>query len=325
MAPVKVIIETPVEKPMKEPERSKLVGGLIDAFRKSKVEPAEISEWYYVDRRSPISPVEGITSIAISVKTGATSVELAQFLDNLIASGKRTKRNVVARIGSTLLVDGGGNAISDEDIIRLMYEARKKEAAAAKLGKVAVRKALAFGTTVYAPWGSAPIQIIITLFSQDAIRRAASGRAGLNPVVRVKWFSCTICNGDYEFCDHEVGQKYEEREDAKPCAVIPRDIQFVEDSIVDLSVEPNNRITDLLIIEDYDRFEWYGFKSTSILERLGNIRSVRKDGLISDAAANKFRYYFSNRSVGRCKFHKVEVEKRVKKKKSTGASRRKIR
>ena len=323
LEPVEITIESRIEAPIKEPERAKLVGGLIDAFKQCKVELAEVSEWYYIDRRSAISPDEGTTNIAIAVKTGATSIELAQFLDLLVQGGKKSKRNVIARIGSIPLVDDEGNIMPDEEIIRLIYEARR-EIEAAKARKTAARKALVFGTAIYSPWGNAPMPVIVTLFSQEAIRRAASGHAGLSPIVRVKWFSCSICNENYAFCDHEVGQKYEEN--ARPCIAIPRDIEFLENSIVEFSVD-SNKITDLLVIEDNNRYEWYGFKNASVFDRLSNIRSVRKDNLIPDAASNKFRHYFSNRSIGRCKFRKGEEKRSIgeQQRKSTGASRRKTR
>jgi hypothetical protein len=78
-------------------------------------------------------------------------------------------------------------------------------------------------------------------------------------------------------------------------------------------------VTDLLLIgKGGSEYTWYGFQGVNILDRLKSINDARKDKIVTQMAATKFRFYFSRRSVGHCKYRKGEEQT-----KPSAASRRK--
>ena len=170
--------------------------------------------------------------------------------------------------------------------------------------KQRVGTALVYGVIVYLVWSKEPIPIVLTITKPDTIKEVIDGRIrGLAPQIRVKWFSCSICTENIEQCDHRIGEKYDE----KICSAIPRDIQFLEESLTDEIVDSRCKVTDLLLIEKVDsECTWYGFQGVNILDRLKSINDAHKDNIITQAAATKFRFYFSRRSVGHCRYRRGE-------------------
>jgi hypothetical protein len=165
--------------------------------------------------------------------------------------------------------------------------------------------AIAYGSIVYLVWSNEPIPVAITVTNQTIVNELITGGLrGIAPQIKVKWFSCSICTEDFEHCEHKVGEKYDE----KVCLPIPREIQFLQESLTNAVVDPRCKVSDLLLIEkNGNEYTWYGFKDVVVVDRLKSIHEAQKDDLITVDAARKFRLYFSRRSVGHCKYRKGGV------------------
>ena len=287
------------------PERSRLIRTLAEAFKNSGIQQVVIKEAYFVDRRPPLVPADGILSLVVHFNLGGATVQIIEALDRLIEDGRGSTKKLLITIGSNRLVDNEGNLIPDDDVTKLIWAARNYVEPSKKV-ESSGRTALVFGTVVYPPWSKEPIPIVLTITKPDMIREVIDGRIrGLAPQIRVKWFSCSICTENIEECEHKIGEKYDE----KICAAIPRDIQFLEDSLTDEIVDSRCKVTDLLLIgKGGSECTWYGFQGVNILDRLKSINDAHKDEIITRAAATKFRFYFSRRSVGHSKYRKGEEE-----------------
>ena len=226
-------------------------------------------------------------------------------LDSLIQDGKEASKKLLISLGSRSLLEEDGNLIADEVVTKLIWTARNMMQQVKRV-ETKSRTALVYATVLYPLWSSEPIPIIITVTKPDLINEVISGRVrGLIPQIRVKWFCCSICSENIEECEHRIGEKYEE----KVCTGIPREIQFMEESLTNAIVDPHCRVTDLLLIEKAGfEYTWYGLQVVNIVDRLKNINNTQKDNVITLDAAKKFRLYFSRRSVGHCKFRKGETK-----------------
>lgn len=311
---MEITIEAPIGKVLKAPEKFRLVSSFVQAFKGVGIAQVQVKDSSFIDRRSPAVPEEGVMSMAIGLSVDGASVQIIEALDSLIEDGKLVGKKLAISLGPKALVDMDGNLVVDDYITKLIWDARNSGSAAP--GQIANRLALVYGSVVYYAWSNEVIPVIVTLTSPDLVRDVIEGRRrGLVACVRVKWFSCSICGENTDDCEHKIGEKY----DDKVCVAIPRDVQFLEESVTSELVDPRCNISDLLMFgKDRSEYEWYGFQNVNILDRLKNINNAKNDKVISQEAASKFRLYFSRHSVGRCKFRPVKP-----KPKAQVASRRK--
>lgn len=313
---VEITLEVPLENPLKIPERSKLVSTLADAFSKSGILQVVIKETYFIDSRSPLVPSDGVLRLAVNFALGGAAVQVIEALDNLIEDGRASSKKLLVRMGSESLVDNEGNLISDDEITKLIWTARNFIEPSNKT-QTQAHPALVYGMVVYPLWSTDPISIVITLNNHNIIHEIINGTIrGLAAQIKVKWFSCSICSENIEQCEHKVGENY----NGKACVAVPRDIQFLEESLTSGLVDSRCKVTDLLLLDD-GSYTWYGFQGVNILDRLKNINNSLKDKIINKEAASKFRFYFSRRSVGHCKYR--NSDKGIKSK-GSAASRRKV-
>ncbi len=303
MDPVEITIQVPVENPLKVPERSRLLNALAETFKARGIEEVVIKEIYFIDRRSPVVPTEGVISLVVNFSLGGAAVQIIEALGTLIEDGRGSTKKLLIMLGSRSVVGADGNLVPDEDIVKLIWAARNKTEPAKEV-EISPRTALVYGTIVYPIWSSELIPIVLTLRSNDLITGVIDGRMrGLAPQIRVKWFSCSICTENIEYCEHKIGEKY----NGKVCLAVPRDIVFLEETLTDAVVDSRCKVTDVLLIEKSgSEYTWYGFQGVNVLDRLKNINEANKDKIIQRDAATKFRFYFSRRSVGHCRYRRGE-------------------
>jgi hypothetical protein len=303
--PVEITIQVPVENPLKVPERSRLLNALTECFKAKGIEEVVMKEIYFIDRRSPVVPTEGVISFVVTFSLGGAAVQIIEALESLIEDGKGSTKKLLIMLGSKSVVNPEGNLVPDEDIVKLIWAARNKTERLKEVEN-SPGTALVYGTIVYPIWSSEPIPIVLTLKSRDAINGVIDGRMrGLAPQIRVKWFSCSICTENIEHCEHKIGEKYND----KVCVAVPRDIVFLEETLTDAIVDSRCKVTDVLLIEKSgSEYTWYGFQGVNVLDRLKNINEANKDKIIERDAATKFRLYFSRRSAGHCRYRRRESE-----------------
>lgn len=305
MDPVEITLQVPLASPLKEYEKSQLINSLAQAFKDNGIVHVVVKETYFVDRRSPVVPTEGMISLAVVFALEGLTVQIINALDTIMEDGKVAENKLQIILGSTSLLDDNGNLIADDVVTKLVWAARNT-VEAAKKPETTVTTALVYGTVLYPIWSSEPIPVILTITKPHVLNFVVKGRLrGLAPQIKVKWFCCSICGENIEKCEDRIGEKYNER----ICTAIPREIQFLEQSLTDATVDPHNRVTDVLLIQKAGtEYTWYGFQGVNILDRLRNINNTQKDGVIILEAAKKFRLYFSRRSVGHCKYRKGEAK-----------------
>ncbi len=308
-----ITLKAPLAKVLKAPERSQLVNAFTQAFKTSGISNVSVKDIFFVDRRSGAVPSEGTTFLVVTFSLDGVSVQIIDALDALIEEGSLAGRKLLVSAGGNSLVDPDGNLLSDERLVELIATARL-----VKSDRSRGRTGLVYGNVLYFPWSAEPISIVLTVMSADILNEIVDGRMrGLAPYVKVKWFTCSICGEMFDECDHKIGEEY----NGRVCLGVPRDIQFLEETVTDLPVDPRCRMTDLLILgKERIEQEWYGFQGVNILDRLGNINEAKKDEIISKEAASKFKLYFSRHSVGHCKFHETKAKEKAK---SLATSRRK--
>ena len=301
--PLEVSLETRLNGLLKKAEKSKLIKSFVEEFKKGGCASCEEQVVYYIERRSILSPNDPLLSIRIVFVVRSLAVQLVQSLEELLDDGKEVGRQLLVDIDGKRVVNQEGDLFDDESIIKTIWETRgsRKERAS--------RVGLAYGLISYSSWSNDPISVGITVTSSDVIRRIINGSArSLLPAAQVKWFCCSTCGGNLEECEHKPGENYV----GKLCTAIPRDVQFLEGSIVASTPDPRSRLTDLLLIENnHSVFEWFALEKTSALDRVGRISEARKDDLVPKEAAEKFRTYFSSRSVGRCRYRTSRIKEPV--------------
>ena len=302
MDPVEITLQVPLASPLKDYEKSQLIKSLVQAFKDSGIEHVVIKESYLIDRRSPVVPAEGMLSLGVVFSLDGPAVQIINALDSLIEDGRAAEKRLLITLGSASLIDADGNLVADDVVTKLIWTARNIEAVKKK--EIGNTTSLVYGTILYPIWSSEPIPIILTITRRRTANDVIIGRLrGLAPQIKVKWLCCSICGENIENCEHRIGEKYDE----KVCTAVPRDIQFLEESLTDAVVDPHNRVTDVLLIKKADReYTWYGLQGVNVFDRLKNINNTQKDGVITLEAAKKFRFYFSRRSVGHCRYRKAE-------------------
>jgi hypothetical protein len=300
---VGIALETYLNRVLKAGEKSKLINSIVQEFRQNKAVSCEIKDVYYTDRRSAVSPNDPLLSIRMALSVEAATVQVIESLETLVREGKEANRRLIVDVGEHRVVNQEGDLLSDEELVKLIWEGRSKEQ------QDGGRVGLAYGSILYSSWSDDPIAVAITVTSPDVIRRVIGGGSRfLLPETRVRWFSCSVCGENFEQCEHNVGEHY----DGKICAAIPRDVQFLEGSIVARAHDTRCKVNDLLVVDNATSvFEWYAFDKVNMLDRTGRINDARKDGLIPREAVEKFRSYFSRRSVGRCRYRVGVVKGRV--------------
>lgn len=133
---------------------------------------------------------------------------------------------------------------------------------------------------------------------RDFVEKIISGELrGLSPEIMVRKFKCSICQKNFEDCDHKIGQKYGD----KTCAGMGQDITFIGGALVPVPKDPRCRITDLLIIKDQNglrTYDWYGFWVNSENDRFRNIQSALENKYIPEEVAMGFVRLFSENLYG---------------------------
>jgi len=157
-----------------------------------------------------------------------------------------------------------------------------------------------FGPAIFADDNSS-VDLTGVFSDEDVIQSIIGGRRGLSPEIKIKWYQCNLCLQDYEMCLHEDGQIYEN----KKCELIPRDMEMVRNSLVDIPKDPRARITDFLVIEKLhgkSYYTWYGFKTDKENRRFKHIQKANDSGFISEKIALKFSNYFMESFQGVIKY-----------------------
>jgi hypothetical protein len=294
---VEISLQVPLKNPLKTPEHAKLIEAFVQGFRKSGIEEVVIKGSWFIDQRSGIDPMEGGLHLVVKLGVSGAAVQIIEALGSLVEDGKQSSKELGVLVDSKCVVDGEGNLIADNEISKMIWESRNF--IQPELVTEGSRVALAFGSAIYPMWSSEPMPVVITVNNPSIISDVMAGKSrGVVPQIRVKWFSCSICNENVDGCDHEIGREYE-----KKCVAIPRDVQFLEESLSDKALDPRCRVTDLFVIGRKETAcEWYGYQGSDTVSRLKRINDCLKDGIVTKEAAEKFRLYFSKRSVGHCKF-----------------------
>jgi hypothetical protein len=291
---VEITLETNLSGVLKAAEKFKLINSIVQEFKGNKVASCEAKDVYYVERKLLVPPDDSSIGIRMILSVRGTTVQVIQSLETLVGEGKEANHRLVVEVGQHSVVNQEGDLLSDDDIIKLVWSRSMKKQVGRRVG-------LAYGSIVYSSWSKDLIPVVITIMNGDVIRRIVDGESRyLLPETRVKWFYCSVCGGNFEDCEHRVGEEYD---DGKICTTIPREIQFLEGSVVGRAIDTRCKISDLLLLDEGGSvFEWYGFDKINPQDRIKRINDARKDGLIPREVLEKFRAYFSKRSVGRCRY-----------------------
>ncbi len=293
LEPLEVTLEVPLNRLLKAPEKAKLISSIVQEFKTNKVASCSVQDVQYIDRRSELAQNDPVLSIQISLVLQAATIQLIQSLDTLIRDGNAAGRQLIVYVGSIRIVNQEGKLFSDDEIVKMIWVGRHKEHDVSRIGVV-------YGLIRYLSWSKDPIPVAITITNSDVIRRILDGQYRfLLAEARVKWICCSICSENFENCEHKEGENY----NTKICTPIPRAVQFVEGSIVNSGLDSRCKIIDLLLVDNTRSvFEWCAFEKVNMMDRTRRINDAQKDVLIPREAANKFRVYFSSRSVGRSRY-----------------------
>jgi len=153
-----------------------------------------------------------------------------------------------------------------------------------------------FGPAIFA-YDNSSLDLNGVFSDEIVIQSIIDGRRGLSPEIKIKWYQCNLCLQDYEICLHDDGQVY----DNKICQLIPRDIEFVNNSLVDVPKDPKARITDFLVIEKIGKktsYTWHGFETDKEKRRFKHIQKAFDMGLISEKIALHFSTVFNQKLLG---------------------------
>ena len=155
-----------------------------------------------------------------------------------------------------------------------------------------------FGPTIFASDNSGCVDIVGRTNQKTLIDSIVDGTTrGLSPEIKIKWYQCTICLKNHEICPHDVGVTYS----GKFCGLIPRDIEMICQSVVNVPKDPKARVTDLLIVEKKDSqtiFTWHGFESDKESRRFKHIQKASDSKLITEKVALKFTNFFMDSFLG---------------------------
>ena len=152
---------------------------------------------------------------------------------------------------------------------------------------------------IYADDSNGRILVTISLNTGEFIKDIINGKyRGLSPEVKIRRFICSICNKEFEDCDHNIGQMYGKQ----MCYSICKDIEFLGASIVSSPADSRCRVTDLLIIEiktSGKQYTWYGFPLDKENDRFDSIQKAMEGNLLPKEAAFRFSKYFSINLTGK--------------------------
>lgn len=140
----------------------------------------------------------------------------------------------------------------------------------------------------------------IILTNNKAIELVKEGHRGLSPGLKITEFRCSICNQDYEKCEHEEGEKYENDE----CFALVHGWEGQEVSLVDTPEDPRARVTDMLVIENNGKkseYTWYGYEVDNDNRRFQHIQKAKDNKLISEKIALRLSNYFLENRIGEIK------------------------
>lgn len=161
--------------------------------------------------------------------------------------------------------------------------------------------AYVFGPVLYAIEGGR-IDVIIKLTNFKYIHNIINENwRGLSPEIRINRWTCSICNEDYELCEHSYGEIY----NGKKCAAFPKDTEGLATSLVKEPRDKRCRIEDLLIIyikNSSKYFVWHGFKPNRVEKRFKHLQEAYDEKLITAEALHYFARYFSENLIGTANF-----------------------
>lgn len=165
-----------------------------------------------------------------------------------------------------------------------------------------LKKIYGFGRAISASDGSGGIDVVFELTDEQVAREVLCGKLrGLSADVNIKWFKCSICGGNYEYCKHETGKVY----GGKRAYKIVQDAEFEGLSLTRTPDDKTAWITDLLIVEktpEKIRYEWNAISENDYSGRLRKINQAHKDGYISNKAGGHFRTIFGRQPQKRVEF-----------------------
>jgi len=145
---------------------------------------------------------------------------------------------------------------------------------------------------------------IVEISDFSRINQITPETRGISPDFRVKSFSCSICNEDFENCNHENGKEY----NGKKCQPLMRDWEIMNIAIVSRPKHPKALISDVIIIE-YDqgriKYTWRGFRDSNENGRFHRIQRLERQRIISEQAAKYFSRFFSINPEGTAVYPKT--------------------
>lgn len=156
-----------------------------------------------------------------------------------------------------------------------------------------VVEAYAFGPVLYANTGGR-IDIVMKISDVELIHKIIYENVkGLSPEIKICKWRCSICDDDYEVCEHQYGKIY----NRKTCKALPDDTEPLSVGIVYKPKDERCRIEDLLLIvseSGYKKYIWYGFKPNRISKRFNHLQKAYEKGLISADSLHSFSKHFSD-------------------------------
>ena len=162
--------------------------------------------------------------------------------------------------------------------------------------------AYAFATVIFASDDTGYVSTTIRIQNESMLNRIITGQSrGVSPDMIIRKWECSICQGDFEKCNHEEGALY----DGSVCELVARNIEFAGASLVDEPKDPRCRVNDLLVISRNNNkkvFEWYGFEVYDENLRFKDIADAHKQRLISQKAAFNLSELFSVNLYGKVTF-----------------------
>lgn len=118
---MKIEIEIPMEKVLKEKEKDEFSKSFINSFKEKHVDPVELTDTHYLEKRSALEPAYNLVFLYLSGVADIVAIALAIW--TVLKERKNTKY-VTVKIGDEVLVKVKGN-MSDKEVVKLVKEAKK--------------------------------------------------------------------------------------------------------------------------------------------------------------------------------------------------------
>lgn len=118
---MKIEIEIPMEKVLKEKEKDEFSKSFINSFKEKHVDPVELTDTHYLEKRSALEPAYNLVFLYLSGAADIVAIALAIW--TVLKERKNTKY-VTVKIGDEVLVKVKGN-MSDKEVVKLVKEAKK--------------------------------------------------------------------------------------------------------------------------------------------------------------------------------------------------------